>query len=39
MALGLTQPLTNEYQKIFMGDKAQLEHKYDNFSAICQAIV
>jgi hypothetical protein len=39
MALGFTQPLTEMSTRILPGGKAQLVHKADNFTVICELIV
>jgi hypothetical protein len=36
MALGLTEPVTNEYQE---SSRGQLVHKADNLATICEPIV
>jgi hypothetical protein len=39
MALGLNQPLTNEFQKMFLGSRERRVRKADNLTAICESIV
>jgi hypothetical protein len=39
MDLGLTQPVRNEYQKIFLGAKGRPAPKVDNFAAIFEPTV
>jgi hypothetical protein len=38
MALGFTEPLTNEYQKIFFGSKVCPVLRADNLTGICEPI-
>jgi hypothetical protein len=39
MALGLTQPLREKYQKMFLGGKVQPVHKAENLTTISKLII
>jgi hypothetical protein len=39
VALGLTQPRTNELQKMFLGSRARPAHKTNSLTGICEPTV